>query len=107
MKQFRQGDVLFIKVDSIPENAVEIPASMERGRPEIITARGEVTGHAHVFNPAEVAMFGSEGYEWIDVKKEGAELRHEEHESISFPTGTFQIVNPWQHTPTELVRDID
>jgi hypothetical protein len=42
--QIRQGDVLLVAVDHIPDGATAQPADPERG---IVLAEGEVTGHAH------------------------------------------------------------
>jgi hypothetical protein len=43
--QYRQGDVLLIKIDGIPKQA-----SAEKNPDRIVLAYGEVTGHAHAIS---------------------------------------------------------
>jgi hypothetical protein len=50
---YRQGDVLIIPVESIPERLD--PIGREDGR--VVLAHGEVTGHAHVIKAEQAALF--------------------------------------------------
>ncbi len=102
----RQGDVLFIELDEIESPAQAVPASNERGKSEVIVARGEFTGHAHVLDPKKVEMFEGENFEAIKVDKP-TKLEHEEHSEILFNKGVFEIVRPYNYTPERLIRDLD
>jgi hypothetical protein len=53
-KTYRQGDVLLIRVDSLPTGLREIPR--DRGR--VVLAYGETTGHAHAIEAPSVRFFG-------------------------------------------------
>jgi len=115
-KHYRQGDVLFIKIDELP------PLSLKEKKSKVVL-EGEVTGHAHklegkakilevaerIANPsfssprivwdreglmAHLGDFVSGprsqviGYAVVDSP---AELTHEEHKTITIPPGKYQI----------------
>lgn len=108
MKEFmvRQGDVLITRVDEIPADAKKRPR--EGGL--VILARGEATGHHHSFGSARVCMyavadeFDSAGSGWIQVKGNGAVLRHQEHAPISVPPGNYRVIRQREYRPAELPR---
>ena len=50
---YRQGDVLIVPVESIPEELD--PVDREDGR--VVLAHGEVTGHAHAIEAEGAALF--------------------------------------------------
>lgn len=102
MKMMRQGDVLLIKVDSIPKAAKRVKS---KGR--IILAYGEVTGHAHAI-PASAAALLEYGDEklgtierYLDVKR-ATVLRHEEHGSIQIEPGQYQVIRQREYSPEEI-----
>lgn len=115
-KHYRQGDVLFIKIDELPPLTYK-----EKG--DNVILKGEVTGHVHrlegnakilekaeeiantFFNSpsmtwdgntltAHMDTFAAEpksqviGYAVVDSP---AELTHEEHKPITIPAGIYQI----------------
>jgi len=107
--QARQGDVLFIRVDSIPDNVKQIPGN------EVTAAEGEVTGHHHTISG------GATGYastvpekptgrilaEFVEVRQDGAALTHQEHDAISFSPGNYRSIRQTEYTPAALKRVSD
>ena len=81
--KIRQGDVLLIPVESIPQTA-------ERKNDKIL-AEGEVTGHHHQFEMmAPVQCYMDQQQIYIDVA-ESTTLFHEEHENLNIPVGKFLV----------------
>lgn len=115
-KHYRQGDVLFIKIDELP------PLKFKTKKDKVVL-EGEVTGHAHKLEGKakilEVAerianvAFGIPSIVWdrgtltahlggfvsgpnsqvigYAVVDSPAELTHEEHKPITIPAGVYQI----------------
>lgn len=100
-KIYRQGDVLIVSVDALPEGeAAPIPRD-ERGR--IVLAHGEVTGHAHaVLNP-EVAMMRAVTGQVYLISDQSFQVRHEEHTTVDVPAGIFEVIRQREYSP-EAVR---
>ena len=98
---YRQGDVLLRAVTSIPSGLKQTKSCT--------AALGEVTGHHHTI------YSGATGYasdvdalvDYIEVTAPSADLTHQEHTTISLPTGNYQVVRQVEYTPAELrnVRD--
>lgn len=87
MRQARQGDLLFVRVDSIPEHR-------EGRRVSPILALGESTGHAHVVEDGTVR---SVEYEGLFVESTGkARVVHPEHETVELPEGTYRVIRQRQ-----------
>lgn len=99
---YRQGDVLLVRIDAIPEGGRAVEA--EDGR--LILARGEVTGHHH-----SVAMVAAE---LVDVEARGVFLRimeatplvHQEHAAIVLEPGTYEVRRQREYEPGELPRQV-
>lgn len=95
---YRQGDVLVLRVDSIPAGGK--PVERENGR--IVLAHGEVTGHSHAI-PSRDARFtavvaaGAER-RFLDAKKP-VKLLHEEHGEIIIARGTYEVVIQREYEP--------
>lgn len=97
---YAQGDVLLERVKDVPA-----PSGTPIGRdPDaaVVLARGEVTGHRHAFyGSPHVAMFRDDALArdipadlyigHIKVAGGGAELRHEEHDTIALDPGTYSV----------------
>lgn len=83
MDMFRQGDLLFRKVDRIP-NGFSISK-------DPVILRGEATGHKHELVNGVVfrAKYHRELY--IEVLKSGR-IIHEEHATLELPMGIFQVI---------------
>ena len=107
-KTIRQGDVVLIEVDSIPEGAVEIQPTKEN---KIILAFGEVTGHHHRFedvtedNPT-VKMWAVGMVKYIEVMTP-IMLKHEEHKALNVLPGIYKLPMQVQYSPKELQRVLD
>lgn len=122
-KHYRQGDVLFIKID-------ELPPLRFKTRKDKVILKGEVTGHAHKLEgktkilevAEEIANFELKdwtlsntamarnafasvpksqviGYAVVDSP---AELTHEEHKTITIPPGKYQIRRQREYDEKEI-----
>lgn len=100
---FRQGDVLLRRVMAVPTDAV-----LAKQENRIVLAYGEVTGHAHAIHDLEaVEVFvRPDGTMYLSVKA-CAELKHEEHGTITLPPGNYERVLQREYSPEEIrnVRD--
>lgn len=94
---YRQGDVLLIEVQSIPQDACQ-----EKG--QAILAHGEVTGHDHRIKDrsAKVLKKGSKRY--LRLAK-GSVLEHEEHGHLTIPKGDYEIIVQREYAP-EAIRNV-
>jgi hypothetical protein len=105
----RQGDVLLMPITAIPADVTE----RRRDNGRVVLAYGEVTGHAHAFSNAGVALMERPNATSLNQKdefirvEEASVLRHEEHGAITVAPGFYQIVHQQEYTPEELrnVRD--
>ena len=97
--QYRQGDVLLIAVAAVPGRAVPVP----RDQGEVVLAYGEVTGHRHaIAEPhAELLVLPDQEIErrFLRIVGDKALLRHEEHDTITLPPGTYQVVRQREYVP--------
>ena len=91
---FRQGDVLLVEVDEIPEEAT---AESRSGR--IVLAWGEATGHAHAIHERDARTFTHAGERFL-LTKSKAQLIHEEHGPIDLPEGTWRVVIQREYEPS-------
>ena len=82
----RQGDLLFVPVSKLPENATRIETS--------IIAEGEATGHYHrlaVLEDAELAALWN-GSKMVKVGPNGVTVIHEEHGPVTLvPNTTYAV----------------
>src|SRR5262245_35121822 len=91
--QVRQGDVLIVSVDRIPDTAS--PVKRERGR--VVLAHGELTGHCHAIKDQRATLFRKEqrvtlfrdprlNAMFMTVSgDQPVALEHDEHDPISIP----------------------
>ncbi len=100
-----QGDVLFVKVDSLPEGLTE---QLPNNESELVVTHSE-TGHDHVMvldkkpEPA-VQMFNGENplISWLQVNRPTSldhKRTHHTHESIMFQPGMYEIRRQQESTP--------
>jgi len=102
----RQGDVLVVEVDAIPDDARRLEP--DDGR--VVLAYGEATGHAHAIRAAGAALLERQGetarYLHLDAP---ASLEHEEHAPIELPAGAYRVVIQREYVPaspaTRTTRD--
>ncbi len=95
--EFRQGDVLLVRVDALPEGLADITPKSGR----VVLQFGEVTGHAHAFYDRGVQVFARDAKatrpEYLRVVKT-AYLRHEEHSPAKLPAGLYRMPTQVEHT---------
>lgn len=100
--QFRQGDVLLVRVDELP-----VDAAIEPSRERIILAEGELTGHAHAVSAAAATMYAWQGDRLLAVR-EATALTHEEHDPIALQPGIYKVVRQRQYDPArDTTRVVD
>lgn len=100
----RQGDVLFVPVNSVPEKAEEKPG-------ENILVEGEVTGHAHRVRPSDIVakkaimmMVGTQMY--LRALQE-IHIDHEDHGTNILDPGDYEIRRQSEFTPDGWKRVVD
>jgi hypothetical protein len=93
----RQGDVLVVRVEAIPDEAK--PVARDRGR--VVLAYGEVTGHAHAIAARDATLLELDGERYLRVTAP-VTLDHEEHAAIDLPPGSFRVVIQREYVPSEL-----
>ncbi len=101
-KMYRQGDVLIVAVDSIPESATEVP----RSRRGVVLAEGEVTGHAHRIPSRSAKLFRTEMDARFMRVTAPVALNHEEHKTVDIPKGNYRISIHTEYVPGELPRQV-
>ncbi len=102
--QYRQGDVLIRKIDSVPADVKRVDWR-EEGR--VILAHGETTGHAHALALSTTTMYRSAaGQRYLEIKK-GAELTHEEHGIIAPQPGCYEVIQQREYTPAAIRNVVD
>jgi hypothetical protein len=104
--EVRQGDVLIIRVDALPEGLEDI--TPKKGR--VILQHGEATGHCHAFYDGGVRVFARDAKaarpEYLRVVKT-AYLRHEEHSPASLPPGLYRLPTQVEHTDEDEPRVVE
>ena len=85
----RQGDLLIVPVEKIPEHA--------KRKNTLILAEGEATGHKHELDSGE--LYEIRGTLYFDVKGGVANLKHEEHGTVTFEPGQYQVVKQREYVP--------
>ena len=98
----RQGDILFIRTDVVPEEAEEV----KRVDGRVIVAEGEATGHHHAIRTPGVQMLEKEELRWL-VADVPFEVEHEEHDTITFDPGVWVIRYQREYTPEAVRRVLD
>lgn len=95
-KQARQGDVLLTRKTSSPEG---------KKIESLTVAEGERTGHHHAFLE-NVALFRDDGTSSLTavVAPGGASLAHQEHTTIAFSEGRFEVRRQRQYMAGMSVR---
>jgi hypothetical protein len=94
---FRQGDVLLVKVDKMPPDAVPVAPDGDR----VVLAYGEVTGHAHALPAVATALYEHAEGRFLKVETPSA-LVHEEHAPIDLVPGVYRVVRQREYAPREV-----
>jgi hypothetical protein len=94
---YRQGDVLIIPVEAIPEKVD--PINREEGR--VVLAHGEITGHTHAIEAEGAALFRDPHLMavFLAVTGDPVALKHDEHDTIVVPPGRYQVVRQREYAP--------
>lgn len=100
-EQYRQGDVLIEKINSIPKKLKKEKAK------KIILAEGEATGHAHTMDINDADWWKNGDEQVVSLKKEKALVKHEEHKPIELPLGDYQIIRQREYHPTMKERKVE
>ena len=108
MNMYRQGDVLIVEIEEIPEETKK--AIPKNGK--WILAEGEATGHAHaILVMAGIMLFEQTKKQTTNDKtlppmflksNIECEVTHQEHETIKLPAGTFEIIRQRYYAPREI-----
>jgi len=94
---YRQGDVLFVKVEAIPAGLHE--------RPSKIVVEGEVTGHAHRLVDGRI-LEAAQGVLFLEVLT-NTQVVHEEHHAIPLEPGYWQVIRQREYSPKEIRLVLD
>lgn len=103
-EHYRQGDVLFFEVDSIPEGLKKTKKTT--------LAYGEKTGHHHSFDMGSGVVGYADDEEglsqYFEVEKTAA-LKHQEHDPIVVgeKSKKFAAVIQVEYTPQEIRQVMD
>jgi hypothetical protein len=83
VKIYRQGDILFKKIDNLPTQLSK--------KEDNVVAEGEETGHAHVLvNGAVFELLNSDS---LYIKSEqNTRITHQEHLPIKLEPGNYQVI---------------
>jgi hypothetical protein len=92
--QYRQGDVLLVKVEKLPAKKIKI----EREKGRIVLAHGEATGHAHAVDHPNAKFWEAGDDRYLEIP-EPTELRHEEHGFIPLAPGVYQVIRQMEYDP--------
>jgi hypothetical protein len=97
MKTYRQGDLLFKQVKSIPEGG-KVRASGH-------ILEGEATGHIHRVAEAHLAeaeVLDCGAGLFMSVAEGGVSIVHEDHATLVLPPGSYEVVRQREYSPTEI-----
>ena len=94
---FRQGDVLIVPVNGIPEDAAILEKPDSRNRSVLM--EGEATGHAHAvpFDDGKIYRNPANDNRFLHVVS-NTTVRHEEHDPIDLPAGDYQIIRQREYS---------
>lgn len=88
----RQGDLLIVGVDRIPEKAVR--------QRHLVLAEGEATGHTHELDAGE--LYEKDGTLYFRVPEGGkATLNHPEHGPLVFIEGDYKVIRQREYSPKD------
>lgn len=86
-----QGDVLFKPALTMTQEYLKVTGFKPV---EPVLAYGEVTGHSHRIHPEDqgrVRFFRKDDSQFLVVDNGGARLIHEEHATVNFAPGIYEI----------------
>lgn len=100
-QQWRQGDVLIERVDSVPASAKLSTKDVFPDR--VVLAYGEVTGHSHqIKHGGEIVRHdNADGSFFLTLPAE-VEVQHDEHSTQVIPPGVVRITRQREYSPEEI-----
>jgi hypothetical protein len=101
MQSYRQGDVLLLRVDHIPDDAKK-----RTGKGALTIAYGEVTGHHHTLVGDGIEVLVSEAEEVFARIMSSADLVHQEHATITLEPGLYKYVPQREYVAPEMERRV-
>ena len=104
MKMYRQGDVLIVRIEKLPENVTKAPFD-QRGA---VLAEGELTGHAHTVLDKRATLFRDEKLNKLFLQVEGnapVALKHQEHDTIALAPGDYEVIRQREYSP-QAIRNV-
>lgn len=104
MRNYRNGDVVIIQIDTLPKNLKRIEVKP--------LAFGEVTGHSHRVEVAErpnLEMFEDENGRLYFKLSDHGRVVHEEHKTITLEPGiyTTRIIREYDYIEESMKRVVD
>jgi hypothetical protein len=109
-RQYRQGDILLMIEDGIPDHVVPVAADGDR----VVLAYGEATGHKHALIGRQVELFSEPGDEdgvlgerFLRIVGAAGMLVHEEHDPITVPPGTYRVIRQREYQGEDREDDGD
>jgi hypothetical protein len=96
MSMFRQGDVLIIRVASLP-------VGLTARQSKVIVA-GEVTGHVHALEEGRL-LENRWGEIFLEVSQR-TRVVHEEHRAIVLEPGVYRVIRQREYAP-EGIMDVE
>ena len=112
---YAQGDVVLEEVEDVAVS-VTPPMGVDSDG-AVVLARGELSGHRHIFLDGGVTFFRDDALSQgmpselyighIKITAPTAELRHDEHDSITIPAGCYRVrrQREWDAWRTRHVMD--
>lgn len=98
--QARHGDLLLQRVEKLPNDCMDI------AKDKMVLAEGTATGHKHVMAGKGVVFHKTDkGDIFIEVKK-NALLTHEEHATIEFGPGIYQVIHQVEFDAQQTARQV-
>ena len=89
MRQYRQGDLLFVTIDFWPEDSLRVPTN--------VLGEGEKKGHRHVLEaPGELFLSGGG---LVFRAPEPAVITHPEHATLELPSGHYRVLQQREYRP--------
>ena len=98
----RQGDILIKETENYNANNC---IKMERDEQDrIVLAYGESTGHAHAIKDKNAILMRDKDTNkiYLIILHNTADLIHEEHSTITLPSGLYEVKRQRQYTPEEI-----
>lgn len=91
---YRQGDVLFTRIEQLPEGLTLRKSS--------VIVEGEVTGHSHRLVEGRI-LEDAQGYLFLEVLK-ATQIIHQEHNPIHLEPGYYRVVRQREYVAPDIDR---